>query len=220
MTAGRRRPHAQSLARGERLAVRPERLARLGTRARDVAEQGSCLGLVALLAEALGEVEGLPREDMRLVDPSAEEEALRPAREERGAMALDAELLEEAEPALEIDQRLHIRAPQPRAHQPAEGERLGEPDGDSARLAYLDGLAAQGEGALELAPEGVLTRAEARQHRLSKRIQVRGLAGGIAVAEGALKLSQTGQAESEPAAAPSEHGHVHAGYVLGDGGIG
>src|SRR5215467_4465139 len=112
-------PQSQSLARGERLAVRPERLARLGTRARDVAEQGSCLGLVALLAEALGEVEGLARERMRLLDPSAEEETLRPAREEGSAMALDAELLEEAEPALEIAQRPRIGAPQPRAHQSA-----------------------------------------------------------------------------------------------------
>src|SRR5499433_22330 len=161
MTAGPCRAQAQSLAGGERLAVRPERLARLSARARDIAEQGSRLGLVALLAEALGEVESLAREDMRLVDPSAEEEALRPAREERGAMALDAELFEEAEPALEIAQRRRIRPPQPRAHQPAEGERLGEPDGDSARLADLDGLAAQGEGALELAPERVLTRSEA-----------------------------------------------------------
>src|SRR5499427_6119514 len=101
VTAGRRRPHAQALAGGERLAVHPERLARLGARARDVAEQGPRLGFVALLAEALGEVEGLAREGMRFLDPPAEEEALRAARQERRAMALDAELLEEAEPALE-----------------------------------------------------------------------------------------------------------------------
>src|SRR5262245_12509933 len=219
VTTGRRRSHAQAFASGERLAVQPERLARLGARARDVAEQGPRLGFVALLAEPLGEVEGLPREGMRLLDPPAEEEALRAARQECSAMALDAELLEEAEPALQITQRLLVRVAEPRAHQPAEGERLREPDGNGPRLADLDGMPAERKGALELAPEGELAGAKAGQHGLGEGIQIGGLAGGIAVAVGALELAQVGEAEGEPAAAPRVDGHVHARHVLGDGGI-
>src|SRR5262249_40084874 len=181
-TAGHRRPHAQALASGEPLAVHPERLARLGAHARDVTEQGPRLGFVALLAEPLGEVEGLARGGMRFLDPPAEEEALRAARQERGAMALDAELLEQAEPALEIAQRLLVRVAQPRAHQPAEREGLREPDGNCPRLADLDGMPGERKGALELAPKRELAGAEARQHGLGERIQIGRLAGGIAVA--------------------------------------
>src|SRR5262252_10719077 len=76
VAARRRRPHAEALALGERLAVQPERFARLCARARDVAEKGPRLGLVALLAEPLGEVEGLARDGIRFFDPPAEEEAL------------------------------------------------------------------------------------------------------------------------------------------------
>src|SRR5215467_7881338 len=219
VTAGRRRPHAQALASGERLTVHPKRLARLRAHARDVAEEGPRLSLVALLAEPLGEVERLAGEGMRLLDPSAEEEALRAARQERGAMALDAELLEEAESALKIAQRLLVRVAEPRAHQPAEGERLREPDGNGPRLADLDGMLAERKGALELAPEGELAGAEARQHGLGERIQIGRLAGGIAVDVGALELAQVGEAEGEPAAAPRVDGHVHAWNVLGDGSI-
>src|SRR5262249_47022159 len=160
------------------------------------------LGFVALLAEPLGEVEGLARDGMRFFDPPAEEEALRVARQERGAMALDAELLEKAEPALEIAQRLLVRVAEPRAQQPAEGEGLREPDGDGRRLADLDGMPAERKSGLELAPEGELAGAEARQHGLGERIQIGRLAGGIAVAVGPLELAQIGEAESEPAAAP------------------
>src|SRR5262252_927660 len=219
VTAGHRRPHAQALASGERLAVHPERLARLGAHAGDVAEQGPRLGFVALLAGPLGEVEGLAREGMRFLDPPAEEEALRVARQERGAMALDAELLEEGEPTLEIAQRFLVRVAEPRAHQPAEGERLREPDGNGPRLADLDGMPAERKGALELAPEGELAGAEARQHGLGERIQIGRLAGSIALSVGSLELAQVGEAEGEPAAAPRVDGHVHARDVLGDGSI-